>query len=373
MAHRIETISFRQTSIGAQRAIKVHRLGKFGARPKIYLQAGLHANEAPGYLILHHLLDALLKLDAKGQVDGEIVLVPYANPVGLSGHVLGAHLGRYALETGINFNRGFPDLAALAAPKLAGKLGEDPARNTATIRKAFQEALAGVKVKTEIEEMRVTLLKMAADSDILVDLHCEEDAQFAMILGPWCWPGLKDFAADMRPDALLLADFPPLFDTACSRPWHDLAARFPDAAIPQACLSGTFEMRGVGHVDDETALGDARRLLAALTRAGVVKGKPAPLPRKRPEPVQFRCVEFIKSPRAGLVVYKQELGAKVKKGQVIAEIVDFAADDPAKARTPVRSTGAGMFFARCHTVLVRPDETIAKVVGSELLDEPNHY
>ena len=272
MAHRIETVSLKPTALGTERRIKIHRIGWSGGRPKAYFQAGLHANEAPGYLILHHLLSMLLSADARGDVVGEIVLVPYANPVGLSGHLLGAHIGRYALETGINFNRGFPDLAELAAPKLAGQLGPDTAANVAAIRAVFQEVLSDLHVKTEIDDLRFTLLKMAADSDLLIDLHCEEDALFAMILGPWCWPGLRDVATIMRPDALLLADSPPLFDTACSRSWSDLRARFPGVPIPQACLSGTFEMRGVASVDDATAAADAKNLFAALSRTGVIAG-----------------------------------------------------------------------------------------------------
>jgi hypothetical protein len=39
----------------------------------------------------------------------------------------------------------------------------------------------------------------------------------------------------------------------------------------------------------------------------------------------------------------------------------------------VRCTNAGTFFARCHTMIVRPDETIGKVAGVEPLAEPNHY
>jgi predicted deacylase len=373
VAHRIEALRFKPTTLGTERAIKVHRIGRMGARPMAYLQAGLHANEAPGYLILHHLLGALLAADAQSDIVGEIVLVPYANPIGLSGHVLGTHIGRYALETGINFNRGFPDLAALAAPKLAGRLGPEADANVAFIRTAIQEVLANLRVKTEIEDLRVALLKMAANSDILVDLHCEEDAQFAMILGPWCWPGLQNFAAEMQPDALLLADFPPLFDTACSKPWSDLATRFPEVPIPQGCLSSTLEMRGVSAVDDEMATADARNLFAALTRMGVIAGPSRPLSASPIEPVPFRAVEFVKSPSAGLVVYHHELGQSVEAGEVIAEIVDFTADDPARARSPVRSTQAGRLFARCHTMLVRPDETVGKVIGAEPLAEPNHY
>src|SRR5690606_6362882 len=122
----------------------------------------------------------------------------------------------------------FPDLAALVAPGIAEKLGDDAEANVALIRSAMKAAVAAIRAKTEIEHMRRTWLQLAVECDYLIDLHCEEEAQFAIIAGPWCWPGYEPIAAEMQPDAIFLADFPPLFDTACSRPWHELAQRFPD-------------------------------------------------------------------------------------------------------------------------------------------------
>jgi predicted deacylase len=373
VAHTIETLPLRSATLGGQRQIKAHHFGTPGARPRAYLQAGLHANETPGYLILHHLIGMLMAADARGTIVGEIVVVPCANPIGLGAHVLGVHLGRHAIDSGVNFNRGFPDLAALAAPGLEPALGEDAAVNVALIRAALLAAIGRVRAKTELDQMRLTLMALAAPSDYVIDLHCEEDALFAMILGPWCWPGLRDFAADMRPDKVFLADFPPLFDTAISRPWHDLARRFPSRPIPQACLSGCFEMRGVGSVDDATAASDAAHLFQALCRVGAIAEAVPTLPEPAREAVTFKAVEFIKSPAAGIVVYRHELGDAVAAGAMVAEIVDPTCDDPARARTPAYSTNAGTLFARCHTMLVRPDETIAKIAGTVALAEPNHY
>ncbi len=300
MAHAIDIIRLKSSVLGSERSIKTHRFGVSGARPKIYLQAGLHANEAPGYLILHHLLGKLIEADARGAIAGEIVVVPCANPIGLGAHVLGVHLGRYAIDSGVNFNRGFPDLAALAGPALEGRIGDDEAANVAAIRAAMMDAIGRVRARTELDQMRLSLMRLAADCDYLIDLHCEEDALFAMIMGPWCWPGMEGFAADMQPDKVFLADFPPLFDTALSRPWRDLAARFPGKPVPQACQSGTFEMRGVGAVDDETAARDAAHLFRALTRVGAIAGDAGPPLKAKSAAAPFKAVEFIKSQQARL-------------------------------------------------------------------------
>jgi hypothetical protein len=61
---------------------EAHRYGKPGARPKAYLQASLHADEIPGMLAAHHLIGLLDDADKRGEIKGEIIVVPVANPVG---------------------------------------------------------------------------------------------------------------------------------------------------------------------------------------------------------------------------------------------------------------------------------------------------
>ncbi|WP_352707301.1 succinylglutamate desuccinylase/aspartoacylase family protein [Mesorhizobium sp. M0195] len=69
---------------------------------------GLHADELPGMVILSHLVRLLQERES--EPNGEIIIVPCANPIGLSQRVQGYHAGRSDLGLGGNFNRNFPNL-----------------------------------------------------------------------------------------------------------------------------------------------------------------------------------------------------------------------------------------------------------------------
>ena len=107
---QVEHIPLKHAPSGTSRALCVYRFGQAGARPKAYIQAALHADELPGILVAHELRKLLSKAEEAGELIGEAVLVPAANPIGLSQDLLGVHHGRFALADGQNFNRGFADL-----------------------------------------------------------------------------------------------------------------------------------------------------------------------------------------------------------------------------------------------------------------------
>lgn len=140
--HRIDRLALPAASPGARHELLALRFGAPGARPKAYLQASLHADETPALLVAHHLLALLEAADAAGEIRGEVVLVPFANPIGLGQQLLGSQIGRFALDGGGNFNRGFPDLGPDVADRVAGRLGPDAAANVEAIRSAFGAALA---------------------------------------------------------------------------------------------------------------------------------------------------------------------------------------------------------------------------------------
>src|SRR3712207_6471063 len=119
---KTEQIPLSPLAPGAGLSLTVHRFGQGGARPRVYVQASLHADEIPGMIAAHHLRERLIALEAEGRVKGEIVLVPSANPIGLAQRVLGSHIGRFNLADGINFNRGYPDLVPKVAERIDGKL-----------------------------------------------------------------------------------------------------------------------------------------------------------------------------------------------------------------------------------------------------------
>lgn len=369
MPRRSERIPLPAESAGTERFLTVFRYGTQGRRPKVYLQAALHADEIPGLLVLHHLCARLDEAEERGEIAGDITVVPSANPIGLAQHVAGRHLGRYDLPSGINFNRGYADLTDRVADRVADSLTDDGEANTAKIRAAIDRVLQETTPATAFQHLQHTLRTLATGSDIALDLHCDFEALNYFFLGTRLWPGAADLAADIGAEAVLLAveSGGNPFDEAHSVPWARLADRFPDKPIPQACLSATLELRGMSDVSDDLARTDAANLYRFLQRRGAIAGDPGPLPPAKCDATPLKAADSIKAPCGGVVTYRKQVGDPVAVGEVIAEIVDPIAADAAAARTPVASRAGGRLYSRCRDKLVHPGQTIANVAGTEPL------
>ena len=55
-------------SLGSQKTVTSLHFGTPGARPKVYLQASLHAEELPGMLVAHHLRTQLERAGRDGRM-----------------------------------------------------------------------------------------------------------------------------------------------------------------------------------------------------------------------------------------------------------------------------------------------------------------
>ncbi|WP_029008182.1 succinylglutamate desuccinylase/aspartoacylase family protein [Azospirillum halopraeferens] len=378
MAHRVEELALAGTRTGTRRYLTVHRFGTPGARPKAYVQAGLHADEIPGMLVAHHLIGALAAADAAGTLRGEVVVVPVANPGGLAQVVAGVPVGRYALDRDGNFNRGFADLADAAEAGVRGRLGSDAESNVALIREALRAAHAGRTPRgdaTEVETQRHALLGLALDADLVFDLHCDMEAVVHLYTGDALWPDAADLAAELGAEAVLLArdSGGGPFDEACSSPWWTLAERLADEGpVPPACLAATVELRGKADVDDPIAAADAAALMRVLMRRGVVAGDPGPLPALRCAATPLGGLDRVLAPAAGVVSLRKRPGDRVAAGEAVADIIDPAATDPARARTTLVARTAGILMARTNLRFAGPGDLIASIAGAEVLDARGH-
>ena len=369
MPRQTRRVPLPSNSIGAQRTVLFHDYGPAEARPKAYIQAAIHADEIPGLLVGHHLTRMLDAAEAEGAITGRITLAPYANPIGLDQWVNRYHPGRYELMGGGNFNRNWPDLTPEAATRLEGKLGADEATNVALIRQTLLEVVEDWPAQREMEAWRRVLAREALDADLVLDLHCDIEALMHVYLLTVHWPEFEDLHRELGSRGTLLSDDSGggSFDEAMALPWLRLAKRFPEAAIPPACFSTTVELRGQHDVSDELAEADAAALYRFLQRRGLVAGDPGPLSAPACEATRLEACDVVKAPAAGVLAYKVGLGEWVSKGQVIAELVDPAAEDPSDARTAIRSVTDGLLLTRVQHKYVAPGESIGKVVGSEPL------
>ena len=346
--------------------LSVLRYGTPGARPKAVLQAGLHADELPGMLVLRDLALRLDEAARRGEIIGEVILIPVANPLGLAQQRHGILQGRFDEATGENFNRGYADLAALIGPGLGERLGADGTANTAAIRTAMADALAGLAPATALDGLRKALLTIACNADIVLDLHADNDALMHLYTLPAFWPGATDLAAELDARAVLLASVSGgnPFDEACSTPWLKLAEAFADAPIPAACFAATVELRSNNEVAPGLAEGDSAALLRFLQRRGVVAGEPGRLPGLSCEATALEAMQQIRAPVAGIVLYHARLGDRMRAGDLVATITD-----PLGESVEIRAQTDGPLFARQEQNYAWPGKVIGKIAGQVPLPE----
>ena len=335
--------------------------GGTGQGKKVYIQASLHADEVPAMLVAHVLKRELQRLEDEGRIRGEIVLVPAANPIGLSQVVHGIPFGRYDLANGINFNRAYKHVAADLKTALDGKLGDDAAANVALVREHARRAVAAWETENATQDLKKTLLGMAIDADVMLDLHCDNQAVLHLDTGTPLAEQVKPLAALLGAHATLLAreSGGEPFDEACSRLWWDLAEAFPEAAIPMACIGVTVELRGEMDVRYDLAGKDARALLQYLGRQGVLDIERDPLPALVAEPTPLEGVEPIAAPHSGVLVFLKNLGDRVQAGDAVADIVNPVSGQVSTLRT----AQSGILFAStAHRHLLRGMH-VCKVAG----------
>jgi predicted deacylase len=214
---------------------------------RAYIQASLHADEIPGMLVNSHLIKVLDQAAKEGRIRKNIVIVPYANPIGLSQQLLGSHQGRFNVDTGVNFNRDWPDVATIVAERIASHLVKgDAEHNVRLVRSEILKAVEEDRGQKEESRMKKALYRLAATSDIVLDLHCDSDAIMHMYTHSRLWPAMSELAAELQSECQITADVSGgnPFDEACSCIWASLADQFPGYPIPMACQSATVELRG---------------------------------------------------------------------------------------------------------------------------------
>ncbi len=343
-------IQLPKMSPGTTRSVTWLRYGKAGARPKVYIQAAIHANELPGAMLLHHLMPMLAEADQAGSIRGEIVLVPTVNPIGQSQLIGNAHQGRYELLSRDNFNRNWLDLSEVVAERVGRKLGQDAVANVALIRKAALAALKATQPLNELQTMRVEMMKLSIDSDVVLDLHCDMEAALHLFVSKPDLGGVaQELAADLGVESTMYND--PYaqaltFSGVNGALWPRLAERFPAAAIPQACFSSTVELRSQHDVSHALGAADAANLYRYLVRRGLIAGRAAPLPKLKSAPTPISGMDVGYCPKEGFIVYHAAAGAKVKSGTAVCEIIDPADPRGVAARTPMLARTDGILFSR---------------------------
>lgn len=300
-----------------------------GSGPTVYLQAGLHADEIAGMLVLHLLLERLHRAEAEGRVKGSITVVPQANPLGIAQFRWGKILGRFHESSGQNFNRHFDQSLSLTRP--TGNFAQ------------WQRALVG----------------RAADADYVLDLHTDDEALPYLYMHRSFWPQGADLAAALKADVAIIWDDSGdgSFEEAIIAPWQTQRS--------VGKLAATIELRGQGDVSDALAEQDAQGLYAWLCHRGVIAAQAA-LEQWHGVVVEMAHMESIFAPVPGVLIFEKELGSYLEEGERFARILKRPGD-PA-SEVVLRAAQAGRFVTRYRDRLVPQGAVVAKFTGSKPSD-----
>ncbi|MEB5972618.1 M14 family metallopeptidase [Pantoea dispersa] len=348
-------------TLGTQREIVSFHFGT-DSQQRVYIQAALHGDELPGMAVAWYLKQKLLALESAGKLKAKVTLVPVANPLALGQHWHGTHLGRFHTLSGQDFNRRFPALGDTLAAELAGSLTQSEYENKRLIRDAIDRHYRDRIAKSELEAQRFTLMRMASQADLMIDLHCDWDALPHLYTTPHAWPEIEPLARWLGSEVQLLAQISggEPFDEACCEPWLTLAERFgKDYPMPRGLLPVTLELRGVADVSPELAEKDADAIINALTEGGYIAGETGDSPALIHAPTQLAGCEYIHAPHSGLLLNRRKLGEWIKAGEVVAEVVDPINDYV----TPLVAEFGGVLYARNLTKFVTAGMLVVRLAG----------
>jgi len=299
-----------------------------GSGPSVHLQAGVHADEIAGMLVLHLLMQRLHVAENAGRLKGRITVVPQANPLGIGQFRQGRILGRFHDATGHNFNRGFDQSAALERPS------------------------------TNVQEWQKSLVQLAATADVMLDLHTDDEALPYLYVHRSFWPRGRELAAAMKMDVAIIWDEggDGSFEETIIAPW------LRDGVGAQH-MAATLELRGQGDVSDRFAEQDAAGLYAWLCASGVIDE--VSIPAEWPvEAMEMGHMETHLAPQPGVLIFEKDLGDRVEEGQRFARILGRPGD-PA-SEVVLYAEQAGRMVTRYRDRLVSQGMVVAKFTGSRV-------
>jgi predicted deacylase len=290
------------------------------------MQAGIHPNELPGMLALDRLIPMLDAAEREGRLEGQVTLVPNANPVGLAQSVFDKTLGLCELNTGLDFNRAFP-----------------------------AETPSDIAGRSVAQRLKATLIGLAITADVVLDIHCDEEGPVDIFAPEKCLSQAQDLARAMGAAVILTeaGPGPESFDITLMQRWGERTGVSGFAA--------TVELRGMLDVTDEVAERDAAGLYRYLAGRGTVRDSLAPLTSPEPLVADVGLAEYIATPVAGTVLYDVDVGDWVAAGQRLAQILPEAGTP----RHDVTAPAEGYVLARRdRRFLRRGDDVLTIVRGS---------
>ena len=303
--------------------------------PNVYIQANMHGAEVQGNAVIFQLLELLKYCE----IEANITLVPYANPIGCN-HKNGEYtLGRFDPITGENWNRMYHFDEAIISPFVEKHIDASEAE----IQTNFEQLLLNqIENKLDHNSWGLTtgqriayqLQRMAHQADLVLDLHTGPVSSKHLYCPEYTKASANYF--DIPHTIFIPNDFDGAMDEATFCPWWSLQQAFETKGRNFIMGEGVFakesftvELGSQEQIDLAVAHQDAMSILSYLQYNGVIAGnnESALLPQDflPQEMTRYACYlkdyKALYSPMGGMVDYLAEFGEPLAAGKPLARIL----------------------------------------------------
>jgi predicted deacylase len=324
----VELVEIGADTPGQNNVLRVLTFEGTGNGPAVYLQACLHAQEIPGMIALDQLLPKLQKAEKEGRLASTITVVPHANPIGLSQSVYGANLGRFDMNSRVNFNRSFPKP---------------------------QQSPTNLENTSVVEALKARLLSLALKADIVLDLHCDDEGPVYIYAPEPLLEGARVLSAALEAVSILTykAGSGTSFEETVYLHWCEA-----EGGTPVGKFVSTVEFRGVMDVSQSFGETDAANLYVYLVAIGAIRDDPPRFKSNDPLVSDEALAELIPTPVSGAVLYCVDVCERVSAGQCVARIVGEAGTPHHEILAPAD----GFVMTRRERRFLRKGDDVLKIL-----------
>ncbi|MEH6384578.1 MAG: succinylglutamate desuccinylase/aspartoacylase family protein [Colwellia sp.] len=322
-----EVMHVGEMASGAALTVPVYRIKGHCDAPSVYIQANMHGAEVQGNAVIFQLLELLQNT----QINGDITLVPYANPVACN-HKNGEYtLGRFDPITGVNWNRMYHFDESIIKPFVRECIGKKNQVIEANFKKLMIESIEeklnhNIYGLTTGQRIAYQLQRLAHQADYVLDLHTGPISSKHLYCPEYAQESAQYF--DIPHTLLIPNDFDGALDEATFCPWWSLQDAFAELGIEFSISSAsinkesfTVELGSQEQIDLDVALEDAKSIMNYLQHKNVINTtdyRPKTMTRYG---CYLKNYKAFYSPMGGMVDYLAEFGQPLAAGEPLARIL----------------------------------------------------
>ncbi len=353
---KLSTIPIIELASGDRLSLQVYRFVGVTPGKKAYLQANLHGAEISGNAAIHQLIEFLQTLDPQ-QLRGEICLVPTCNPMGTNQRSHHFSTGRYNPYDGRDWNRIFWDYTKNHNLRDFAKahLQATPAKIQANFRQQILQSFQKNAQKLDsprgvplYERYRYHLQSLCLDANYVIDLHSSTNQALNHL---YCCQTREEAAqAFLFEHGILLDEYDgDAFDEAFVRPWLVLEQHFEKLGrqLRFDVEAWTLEINGGMQIDAQAVDASVRGMKNYLATKGILDIPDFPIAATSNTSMRLipkTEIQTYYAPTGGMVQKPAQPGTKVKKGDLLYEMLGFPRENQLPQVYPVHADADGMVF-----------------------------